>query len=185
MTQIHKRAVQRGFEFQTWIALCRHFEVESYLEIGVEHGWTLEYAQRYLLDAKVLGVDCAPQLESRIPPTSVVIGSSTDLATIDKIFTMFGRRWPEAVFIDGDHGYVAARNDWLHWGEKARLCAFHDVNTWSLGCAKLWRDLKGKHRSLEIFAGDEESRQRWESQYGKLDGFGIGVIFRDDPQGEW
>jgi hypothetical protein len=77
----------------------------------------------------------------------------------------------DAVFIDGDHGYRGAQNDWLlARSVGARLIAFHDIadSHWHAAArccvSRLWAEIKRDHRTVERVSAD----------WG-----GIGVVYPD------
>jgi hypothetical protein len=67
----------------------------------------------------------------------------------------------DSVFIDGDHGYRAARSDWmLALSPGARFIGFHDIvdSHWHVAArccvSRLWAELRGEYRTEERTLGD-------------------------------
>lgn len=83
----------------------------------------------------------------------------------------------DAVFIDGDHTYEGARQDWKNFGKAARIVAFHDI-AWEkpedyklnklVEVPRLWNEVKGSYRHEE-FVDKSDGRT-----------YGIGVLWRHD-----
>lgn len=81
----------------------------------------------------------------------------------------------DAVFIDGDHTYNGAKQDWNNFGKASRIVAFHDI-AWEkpenysqeklVEVPRLWNEIKGAYRHEEFI--------------DKSDGrtYGIGVLWR-------
>ncbi|QBF30401.1 hypothetical protein CFI11_04115 [Thalassococcus sp. S3] len=135
-------------EFADFLLYCVRYRPASMAEIGVFTGGSCLIAAsffkalnadfRYVgidLEAGVLLPDDVLELlgvELRIPATSEdLIGETFDI-----------------VFIDGDHSYHWAKNDFIGLGSHARfVCGFHDINSREYrqaggGVFKYWRQLR-------------------------------------------
>jgi len=172
---------------RAFIAILQREGVRSYLEIGARHGDTFYEVMRALpRGAKGLAVDmpggnwgsdtsrpaliaCCVELEAQGYDTAALFGDSRCAATAS-IIARHGQ-W-DAVFIDGDHLYESVKSDWLIYGNRARIVAFHDIagvgQTSKQGALpvevpRLWHEIKGGFRHVELIA--EHSRM------------GIGVLW--------
>jgi Methyltransferase domain len=135
---------RRGFGEQAfhvmWFLLFREFSPESFLEIGVFRGQTLSLAallaRRFQLNCFIQGISpfsAAGDAVSKyrrdvdyhadtlknfahfsLPPPSLLRAYSTDEAAVKLIAS---RPW-SCIYIDGNHDYEIARQDW-------DLCAAH------------------------------------------------------------
>jgi predicted O-methyltransferase YrrM len=90
-------------------------------------------------------------------------------STSDLLDRILEGRQIDFLWIDGDHSYEGARQDFLTYSAKVRpggLVAFHDIVTKGDGheVFKLWEELKGKYRHDE-FVEDRSSNR-----------MGIGVL---------
>jgi predicted O-methyltransferase YrrM len=62
--------------------------------------------------------------------SSFLIGSSNDVRTVQKAYTLLEGKPVDALFIDGDHSYEGVLTDWLLYSplvRKGGLVAFHDA----------------------------------------------------------
>ena len=73
----------------------------------------------------------------------------------------------DAMFIDGDHSYGGALQDWQKYGSLAKIVGFHDVaSKWGIGT--LWPIISESQRYTEIVDKTIQPDRR----------MGIGVIYR-------
>lgn len=98
-----------------------------------------------------------------------VIGDSHEEATITKVKKLFDERPIDLLFVDGDHGYQSAREDFETYGRLVSedgLIAFHDIvpGENSGGVPRFWREIR------DLYAGTEFV-ESWDQG-----GFGIGLI---------
>ena len=129
-------------EFQQFLDLIRTEKVRSYLEIGARHGGSFNAVMRSLppvstgvavdLPGVAWGRDDSESVLRRVVSdlcrdgygAELLLGSSRDSAIIDAV----AQHAPfDAVFIDGDHSYEGVREDWINYGNLARIVALHDI----------------------------------------------------------
>lgn len=183
------RLPQRRDELRNLIKLLRREGVTSFLEVGSRYGDTFFEIVTALPDgARAVAVDlpggiwgredsepalrdCVEALKGRGYKAAMVLGNSTSAATINHV-THLGPF--DAVLIDGDHRMEGLVQDWINYGQRSRIVAFHDIDGWMhfegrtrdpVDVPFVWMALKRKHRHIEFI--------------GKKRGMGIGVIFNE------
>lgn len=157
------------------------------VEIGTAEGGT-----NFLLGQAIPGVERVIGLDLFVANTRLlhefnvgrrelayVQGSSHDRATRERLRDVLGGRPIDLLFIDGDHTYEGARDDFLDYRELVReggLIAFHDIvadhftrfgrqtGRWAGDVPRLWQELRSLDGTRE-FVDDPEQ-----------DGLGIGVL---------
>jgi hypothetical protein len=150
---------------------CSHLQpTDRILVIGSKHGGLEHAIKRRCPDVSTVSVDIAPQSDNTVQP--MIIGSSND----DLVKSQVTSLGPfSVVFIDGDHTYSGARDDWEFAQTLApRLIAFHDiadaVKHRREGCEvdRLWAEIKQTHQTSEKIVG---------CGWG-----GIGIVFSEDAR---
>jgi hypothetical protein len=139
------------------VELSRH-RIESYLEIGVQHGGTfaitVEYLSRFSPLRRALGVDLAPvpSLRAYRRANPAVESEAID-SQASEFRELVAEREPfDLVLIDGDHAEEAVRHDFETVRDSARLIAFHDiVDSLSPGVAAVWAEVRERYTGVFDF----------------------------------
>lgn len=159
----------------TWLCnILEKFRLRNVLEIGTAQGASL-MVWAHLLEpgGLIVGVDIGgwmcngieKTIERRGKNIEFILGDSTDPETIKKVKDRFTERVVDFLFIDGNHQYEYAKQDYLNYGPMVKLrgiIAFHDICHVEVGISRFWKELKKK--------GDLRTEE-----YGKSNG--IGVIY--------
>lgn len=180
------RITRHEDEFERLFALLRAEGVRRYAEIGARDGNTL-FKVLMALEEGALGVavdlpggrwgwadsqhmlaKTCERLRRRGRSVEVVLGDSGSPETIAEV----ARHAPyDAVLIDGDHSYDAARADWLAYAPLSRIVAFHDISPGAhatgIEIPRLWAEIKA-----------DPSVTRVEEIIGRNAGAGVGVVWR-------
>jgi hypothetical protein len=107
-----------------------------------------------------------------------IVGDSHALSTLNKIKRLLEGRKIDFLFIDACHDYGSVKKDYEFYSPlvgEGGIVAFHDINSlkssgWASGVHKLWNEIKGNYRNLEIINDP------------KREGYGIGLLFKGKPQ---
>jgi len=175
------RMGQRKPEYLIWAALCQAMNIESYVELGTGSAFYLHLAGV----PRVIAVDInhAPDRHNPFEYEGVkyLLGDSHDPRTLDRVLTELDGP-PDAVFIDADHSYAAARADFdLWWPRAKRLVGFHDIQIPDV--ARLWREISLGIPSASIIGCDFASAVSWQGPTVPADAVlsagGIGVLFKE------
>jgi hypothetical protein len=167
---------QHEKEWRIFLELCDahfrncHVVNPVVVEVGIYDGCQRAY-YRTLWDAEYIGVDFSV---NHAKPD--ILGDTTDPATLEALKARLGGRPIDLLFIDANHGYEFAKNDWEKFGPLCRhIVAFHDTENenWP-GVNKLWRELTAKadQDPMLTFVGIQHSK-------GKPPHMGIGIIIKD------
>jgi hypothetical protein len=157
------RSRQVRSEFTGFLTALAQLHVRSYLEVGAYQGGTFFRVMRSLprgAFGATVDDDSRSAMRGRAPPLSrvaarlrglgyrveTVVGNSHDRAVVEatRLLGPF-----DAVLIDADHRYEAAKQDWLDYGPMAtKVVAFHDIaveHLYRSGRAvevrRLWREI--------------------------------------------
>lgn len=170
---IDRGALQCAEELTALCALLPS-PLHTTLEIGVHHAGTFGVWQE--LSRRVVGIDAMRGTDATDFPQEVIIGNSHDPATRAKVEDALGDETVDFLFIDGDHTYEGARQDFEEYGALVRpggIIAIHDINEDGAdedpesGVGRFWKDLIKTHDTLSIVA----------RRPGKRIPLGIGVVF--------
>lgn len=142
------------------------------VEIGTQNGGSLRYWLKALpFNAWIYAIDPAMRLDGIADERLVPIPRlSSDPAVLKLIDAPV-----DAVFIDGDHSYTAARHDFEVYGALVRpggIVMLHDIDTHRDDCGvpQLWREIQAAgHVTQEIMCCHSDA-------YGGPGG-GIGVVY--------
>lgn len=139
--------------------------VKTYLEIGIAKGDLMRYVES--LGVTVAGITL-DRMETH-KGLRVKYGKSQDAEIIEFMREGIKERGGTIgmIFVDGDHSYEAVKADYENYKGMCRYMAFHDILGLRdcEGVAKLWVELKEKHKTLEFIAD--------ERKYAS----GIGIIY--------
>lgn len=138
-------------------------DIESYLEIGIAKGDLMRYMQELGLITYGITPDIRDSHEGLL---NIYYGKSQDAEIIQRVSHLYTYSF-DLIFVDGDHSYEAVKADYENYKGMCRYMAFHDILGLRdcEGVAKLWQELKEKHKTLEFIAD--------ERKYAS----GIGIIY--------
>lgn len=181
-----KKWPQRADELERFGQFVMAEGVRSYLEIGLQAGFTFRYIGGLLpRRSRVVGVDldinnlasdlraAESALTLRKHKVRMLIGNSAAPEIVDQVRQLGPY---DLVLIDGDHTMAGVCADWENYGPMGRIVAFHDidadnhpkrhpVNRATFAVQKLWRELKPQFRNAEII--------------GRIKGGGFGILWRE------
>jgi hypothetical protein len=116
--------------------------------VGVLHGWTFAFVTAYLHRFGPLKRGVAIDIGQRFEACDYVREQYPIEFHRGTSALQEGRAF-DLVFIDADHSYGAAQQDWLRVGRHARYCMFHDIDDARVECSsradtvkKLWAELR-------------------------------------------
>lgn len=150
-------------ELDEFAEILKQEGVRSYLEIGSDHGESLERIASFLTaPAKLVAVDvgAAPRLIDVLAAlrttghdAHLIVGDSTNLRTIARVVELGPF---DACFIDANHALPFVTADWNNYGPLCRVVGFHDIG-WQpnprkrlIEVPQLWESIKDNYRHLEI-----------------------------------
>jgi hypothetical protein len=146
----YKPETQNRWELDRFLDFIRNQKINLYMEIGLYSGSTFKEVYDTLLRVhngdhtkfKMIGVDlptnadafaaCSRVVEA-IPNASVYWTSSTDPDTVEKIYEELAEfsTQPEVaslIFIDGDHSFAQAKDDYMAYNPMFQFVAFNDID---------------------------------------------------------
>jgi predicted O-methyltransferase YrrM len=164
---------------------------ERALEIGTARGGTLLFLTRLASpQATIVSVDLPggefgggysrsrawlyKRFARRKQRLELFQGDSHSRDMLDRVKAALRGQELDYLFIDGDHSYPGVKCDFEMYGPmvgNGGLIAFHDIVPLPEnvgGVPQLWREIKSKHRHIEIINDRQQG------------GFGIGVLYVDE-----
>lgn len=127
-------------------------ELKTYLEIGCAKGDMM----RYIESLGVIVAGITPEKRNSHSGLLIKYGKSQDKEVIEFIIEGLKESGGKLgmIFVDGDHSYEAVKADYENYKGMCRYMAFHDILGLRdcEGVAKLWGELKAKHKTLEFIA---------------------------------
>lgn len=126
--------------------------IKSYVEFGVDYGGSLiittEFLKKFYPLEKIVAVDKIPMknvlnIYSKTQPITYIQSDTKD-AVLEEEYDLG--------FIDADHSYESAKNDYLILKDRCKLLALHDACNADLpGVIRLWEEIKNQYESYEFF----------------------------------
>ncbi|MEO2006156.1 MAG: class I SAM-dependent methyltransferase [Candidatus Poribacteria bacterium] len=176
-------AFQVREEFAAALDIVSQHEARSIVEIGTAIGGTLfGWAQVLHPDGVLVSLDMPggvggggylpvhePYLRNMCGPQqklSCILGDSTTPEVIARVRAAVGDGLADTMFIDGDHSYDGARQDFENYRPFVReggLVLFHDIHppdahaTQSMGVWRLWGEIKNGYHHTEIVHDPNQS----------------------------
>ena len=166
LKSIGAREAQNIQEAESFCDFVSDVKPESYLEIGVRHGWTLYLVSKVIPKARLFGIDLpgvfpwgdegSDEILRKVAQATgaeITFADSHEESTAAK----FGNI--DFVFIDGDHKYDGVKRDWELYGPlvKQGHIAFHDIHARPkedpaklIEVPRLWKEIKEKYPNKEI-----------------------------------
>jgi len=158
--------MQRWTEFRVALDVLRPLEFESVLEIGSGFGGTLmAWSDISGFDCKLMSIDedhsqLAPDLRERLRPgheLELWESRSDDPLALVAAREFFGGQI-DFLFIDADHSYEAAKQDFETYSplvRKGGWIGLHDVSG-PHACATFWSEIREDYRQRVEIALEEE-----------------------------
>ena len=184
-TLVQSQIGQRLPEYRIWVALCMQMAIRSYVELGSGAAHCVYQAGVPSVLSIDINNDFGQGLHNphRERGITYLAGDSHSALTLRRALDVLGGP-PECVFIDAGHAYDEVRADYELWSPVAtRLVGFHDIHIREV--RRFWEEicLAAPHGSVEITGRDIASARSWQgpgtSPDGRIDGGGIGVIFKE------
>jgi predicted O-methyltransferase YrrM len=144
-------------------------EADSILEIGCRYGANLRAMAHAMKGKKIVGVDLPDaegwegdspfeelkrtvrELQGEGFEATLIVGNSHAPDTLSRA----AEHAPfDVVFIDGDHSYKGAKQDWEYYGPLGKTVIFHDIAKQGITTQvwKLWAELRKTHQYEEFIA---------------------------------
>ena len=211
---MYKQETQNQSELDQFLKFIADKKINLYLEIGLYSGSTFKAVYDTLLDVwggdtskfRVLGVDFPTNAEafkvaqetiSGMPGATIWWTSSTDVQTVEEVlgevscwYEKFdeGSVYPygpaSLVFIDGDHLFEQAKQDYLAYGPFFEYVAFNDISPRTIPQNRKkhpsigTRDVATVYHLYEgIKAGNPDICETYFEDYEAEKARGIGVLY--------
>ena len=172
------QSIQFPNQLGPYLAAMTALGIESYLEVGVEHGGTfaitVEILRRFGL-RRALAVDLGPTpllLRRWERPEVTFAAMNSHSPAFAELLAAHGPF--DLALIDGDHSEEGVRQDFETIRPHARVLALHDiVEDVHAGVGRVWRAIRQDY-------ADEYEFREFTAQYPELGGprLGIGVAVR-------
>jgi len=158
-------------------------EVETYLEVGVQHGGTFALTVEYL--RRRGNLRAAHAVDFNLAPTTAALSheiAGVQAHRMNSCSRRFRRLIQEIspidlALIDGDHAAVGCMMDFCAVEDHARMIAFHDIVDPQLGVAEVWQQLRSTRADRWDFLEFTEQFPEIERSVGHPL-LGIGLMLR-------
>ncbi len=168
---------QNDFEFKSFTSIIQNYFSQPiiFVEIGSRQGGSLLMTSMFLPTGSItISIDLpngpwgfegtendlknvADIIQSNGIETHVILGSSHDESTVNKLVTLLKGRKIDLLFVDGDHSHDGVLNDWniyRNYLKRNSLVAFHDIlkneKLQSVQVWKLWERLRSEYNFIEF-----------------------------------
>jgi cephalosporin hydroxylase len=179
-------------QFNKYLIYISKYKIETYLEIGVEHGGTfittLEYLSRMNNNVKfAMAADIIKMTEllsdySKINDNFNYLQLSSQTPEFREILK--SKPPFDLVLIDGEHSYEGCLNDFETVKDLANIIVFHDI-VCSLICphvSKVWQKIKetpGYNNNFSFYEITDQYQETVERFNGRTFG-GFGIMIKKD-----
>lgn len=147
--------------------LCKHLEElepQVIVEIGVRRGGTSVIWDKMLeevLDNYLLCIDMEDHPErwdfnKSKSNINFLLADTRNSSTIQEVKNLLGNREIDFLYIDGDHGYEACKNDYINFSPMVRkggIIGFHDITTEQAAVGRFFNGLEGRKEKMEVIQG--------------------------------
>jgi len=149
-------------------------QIRSYAELGISCGWTFAFITAFL--DRFTPIERSVAVESQdVFTTFYHVREHYPIEFLCGTAELEGQSF-DLVFIDADHSYEGARQDYLALGRFARCCMFHDIDDslvekhgHGATVKRLWEELREDHPQTHREFLDHSCRASV---------MGIGILFR-------